>query len=93
MNRVIFRLACCCGLRVSEIAALRVGDVVIRVARPHLRIGPEGAKGKRARLVPIWWDPGTLADLIEWRGEREEQGARPTDPLCAACGRGNSGIR
>ena len=27
MNRVIFRLACCCGLRVSEITALRVGDV------------------------------------------------------------------
>src|SRR5262245_16334681 len=26
MNRVILRLACCCGLRVSEIGALRLAD-------------------------------------------------------------------
>jgi len=27
LNLVIFRLACCCGLRASEIARLRVVDV------------------------------------------------------------------
>jgi integrase len=29
MNRMIFRLACCCGLRVSEIGALRLADVCV----------------------------------------------------------------
>src|ERR1700691_4630549 len=62
MNRVIFRLACCDGLRVSEIAALRISDVYLGSARPHLRIGPEGAKGHRPRIVPLWWDATTLAD-------------------------------
>jgi integrase len=37
-NLVIVRLACCCGLRVSEIAALRLEDIVVGVARPHLRL-------------------------------------------------------
>ena len=38
MNRVILRLACCCGLRDSEIGALRLSDVCVvssrRVGRP-----------------------------------------------------------
>jgi integrase len=54
MNRVIFRLACCCGLRVSEITALRVGDVCLGVCRPHLKIRPDGAKGNKPRIVPVW---------------------------------------
>src|SRR5436190_8992497 len=56
MNRVIFRLACCCGLRVSEIGALRLSDVCLGGGRPHLRVGPDGAKGKRARTVHLWWE-------------------------------------
>lgn len=78
---VILRLACCCGLRVSEIAMLRLADVCVGGGRPHLRVGPEGAKGKRARVVPLWWDAGTLADLAAWKREREQQGARPADPF------------
>ena len=31
MNRTIFRLACCCGLRVSEIAALQLMDVCVGI--------------------------------------------------------------
>ncbi len=31
MNLVLFRLACCCGLRASEIAKLQVADVPNRV--------------------------------------------------------------
>ena len=51
LNLIIFRLACCCGLRVSEIAGLRCDDVVVGVARPHLRIRAEIAKGGRSRIV------------------------------------------
>ena len=79
MNRVIFRLACCCGLRVSEIGALRLADVCVARGRPHLRIGPNGAKGNRPRVVPLWWDAGTLEDVTAWRREREEAGARLGD--------------
>src|SRR3990172_3073545 len=81
MNRAIFRLACCCGLRVSEIAALRLEDVCTGQARPHLRVRPEGAKGKKGRVVPLWWDAGTLADLTAWKEERAGQGARLRDPF------------
>lgn len=79
MNRVIFRLACCCGLRVSEIAALRLSDVLAQNGRPHLRVRPEGAKGGRSRVVPLWWDKGTLADLLAWKAEREGHDARADD--------------
>jgi integrase/recombinase XerD len=80
-NRIIVRLACCCGLRVSEIAALRMDDVTIGVPRPHLRLRRETTKGKRPRTVPLWWDAGTLADLATWRAERLEQGAGEHDPF------------
>jgi integrase len=68
-NLVIVRLACCCRLRVSEIAALRIDDVVVGVARAHLRLRC-GTKGGKSRIVPLWWDGGTLADLIKWKAER-----------------------
>ena len=38
LNLVIFRLATCCGLRATEIARLRVGDVRVELPRPHLKI-------------------------------------------------------
>ena len=81
MNLTIFRLSCCCGLRVSEIAALRLDDVNIGSDRPHLRVRPESAKGSRRRVVPLWWDAATLDDVISWKHEREGQGARPGDPF------------
>ena len=46
-NRVIVRLACCCGLGVSEIAKLAVGNVVVEGARPHLRLQKGNTKGKK----------------------------------------------
>ena len=81
MNRIIFRLACCCGLRVSEIRALRLEDVCVATGRPHLRVRPEGAKGKRARVVPLWWDASTLGEVMAWKQEREGHGPRPGDPF------------
>jgi len=74
LNLVVFRLACCCGLRASEIAGLRLDDVVVAGDRPHLRIRRHVAKGGRRRTVPLWWDSGTLADLAAWRAERGAQG-------------------
>src|ERR1043165_1080500 len=41
-NLIIVRLACCCGLRVSEIGALRLDDGNVDGAPPHGRIWPSG---------------------------------------------------
>ena len=81
MNLTIIRLACCCGLRVSEIAGLQLDDVRVDSGRPHIRVRPEGAKGSRGRIVPLWWDEGTLTDLRDWKRDRERRGARPADPF------------
>jgi len=80
-NLVIVRLACCCGLRVSEIGGLQLDDVIVGVARPHLRLRRETTKGKKARCVPLWWDAGTLADLAVWKAQRLDGGAAGTDPF------------
>jgi integrase len=80
-NRAIFRLASCCGLRVSEIAGLTMGDVVLAGPRPYLKIRAQNAKGGRGRRVPLWWDAGTLDDLRAWHAERGREGARPGDPF------------
>jgi integrase/recombinase XerC len=80
-NLVIVRLACCCGLRVSEIAALQLDDVVIGVNRPHLRLRCGATKGGRSRRVPLWWDSGTLADLAAWKTRRVKDGARGSEPF------------
>jgi integrase len=89
LNLVIFRLAACCGLRASEIAQLQVGDVRVDGARPHLRIRghPQAGtrtKGGRSRIVPLWWDGGTLADIASWKQDRQRGGARPAEPLVAS---------
>ena len=80
-NRIVVRLACCCGLRVSEIAGLQLDDVAVDVQRPHLRLRREITKGRRSRCVPLWWDAGTLDDLAAWKVERLEQGACGRDPF------------
>jgi integrase/recombinase XerD len=80
-NLIVVRLACCCGLRVSEIAGLQLDDAVVEGGRPHLRLRKETTKGKRPRKVPLWWDAGTLADLAAWKAERLGQGASNRDPF------------
>ena len=78
-NLVVFRLAACCGLRASEIAGLTIADVQIDNTRPSIRIRREIGKGHKARKVPLTWDAGTLADLVEWKRFRREQGAADDD--------------
>ena len=84
LNLALFRLACCCGLRASEIAKLQVCDVRTDLARPHIRIRNGAAKGGRSRVVPLWWDSGTLADLSEWKAQRLRLGAEPDEPFLAS---------
>jgi integrase len=82
-NLVIVRLACCCGLRVSEIANLQLDDVVVDVTRPHLRLRRGTTKGGASRRVPLWWDAGTLADLQGWKNKRV--GDRATEHAPFVC--------
>ena len=83
LNLVIFRLACCCGLRASEIAQLHIEDVRTAMPRPHIRIRTGASKGGRPRTVPLWWDAGTLDDLTAWKAERARHAA-DTDPFVAS---------
>jgi integrase/recombinase XerD len=75
MNLILVRLACCCGLRVSEIAGLGTSDVRVEPTRPHICIRRGASKGGRPRMVPLCWDAGTLADLKRWKDERLHLGA------------------
>lgn len=82
MNLIIFRLAACCGLRASEIAGLRLCDVIVGsgITRPHLSLPASITKGGKPRRVPLWWDEGTLNDIRAWLAERlMKHGAQATD--------------
>jgi integrase len=84
LNLALFRLACCCGLRASEIAKLQIGDVRTELARPHIRIRNGAAKGGRSRVVPLWWDSGTLEDIRQWKADRLALGAEYNEPFLAS---------
>jgi integrase/recombinase XerD len=87
MNLAIVRLACCCGLRASEIGGLQLGDVNVGVIRPFLQVRAEYAKLGRPRRVPLWWDAGTLEDLTAWLERRRQQGAKSDHPfICSLQG-------
>jgi integrase len=42
------------------------------------------SKGGRGRIVPLWWDAGTLAELTEWKAQRVAVGAGNEDPFVVA---------
>src|ERR1041385_6076386 len=65
-NSVIFRLATCAGLRVSEVVGLSLANVKTESSRPHIHVPAAIAKRHKARKVPLWWDAATLAALTEW---------------------------
>lgn len=90
LNLVLFRLAACCGLRVSEIAQLAIGDVRLNGPRPHLRIRHNAAKGGRGRMVPLWWDAGTLRDITDWQERRRKAGSTEADRFLVSLRPGRS---
>jgi len=91
----IFRFSCCCGLRVSEISGLNVADLKILSERPHIKVRAVITKGpvRRSRIVPLWWDTGTLYDLRDWGAYRVDHGASPLDPLMCGMSRRKLGQR
>jgi integrase len=92
-NRVLFRLATCCGLRVSEVVGLNLGNLKVGSSRPYIEVPARIAKRKKPRRVPLWWDAGTLADLQAWKAERKVQGAGPNDPFVCSQAKGTRGKR
>ena len=106
---IVFRLACCCGLRVSELCGLRLRDVKVNLERPYIRVGKSIAKGKKtkmvngrkqkvgnkatARQIPLWWDQATLDDLRSWKEFRERQGAGANDYFVCSQRKGAFGKR
>jgi site-specific recombinase XerC len=92
-NRVVFRLATCCGLRVSEIVGLSLANVVTGTQRPHVYVPAAIAKRNKSRKIPLWWDAATLADLNSWKQERTARGAGPGDPFVSSQARSTFGKR
>src|SRR3972149_10776860 len=65
---VVFRLACCCGLRASELCQLTLEDVRPNCQRPVIEVRKEVGKGGRARTVPLWGGGGRLGGFRGWQG-------------------------
>lgn len=94
MNLTIFRLACSCGLRVSEIIGLRISDfkrIEPETDKPFISIRRGIAKGGKARTVPLWWDRESLVDIKAWRKERLNGGAKRGDFLVCALSKAKHG--
>ncbi len=90
-NLIIFRLATCCGLRVSEIVGLKIANIRLGGHRPYIEVPSAIAKRKKARKVPLWWDAATLADVDQWKQERTNQGAGSGSPfVCSQAAGTNS---
>lgn len=80
-NTVIFQLSTCACLRASEIAGLRLDDLILDTDTPHIRLRKGVAKGGKPRKVPLAWVTGLTEALRAWRDCRLGMGAGPTDPL------------
>lgn len=90
-NLIIFRLATCCGLRVSEIVGLKLANVKLSGKRPYIYIPAAIAKRSKGRKVALWWDSATLADFDAWKKERSGQDAASGDPFVCSLSKGTWG--
>lgn len=73
LTLLVWNLSCCCGLRASEIAGVRIGDVLLLTRgryRPNLyipaHVAKRGGGTESARRVPLTWVPWLLDDLRAW---------------------------
>ena len=82
LNLVIFRLATCCGLRVSELTQITLNNVRLESEQPKIVVPKHVGKGKKARKVPVI-DRDTLDCLRDWKKFRASQGAQAHD--CLVC--------
>ena len=89
MNLVLFRLACCAGLRVSELCQLTLADV----REDHLRLG--GSEPRRARSLGSCHSSTPERRPMSSRGvtSRRASGAEPTDLLLCSLSKGSIGKR
>lgn len=89
LRLLVWNLACCCGLRASEIAGVRAEDVLLLPRgryKPNLYIAASVAKRgggvERARRVPLTWVPWLIQDLRDWLEARARvPDIRAQDPL------------
>ena len=79
--RTVFRLATGCGLRESEIAQLRISDIVLHCQKPVINVRDEIAKKHHGGEIPLWYDGGTLEDIAAHYDMRLGQGARLDAPF------------
>jgi integrase len=93
LNLILFRLAACCGLRVSEISGLKLADVKLEESRPYIKIQRGASKGGKSRIVPLWWDAGTLKDITDWKADRVSAGAGEGDWFLVSPRSGRETIR
>ena len=83
-NLAVFRLATCCGLRVSEISQLELRDLKLTSQRPHIHVRKGVGKGGNARKGPLWWDAGTLAFLQQFMARRvQEEASGSSAVICS----------
>ena len=67
-----------------EIKLSQLHDIRIGIERPYLYLPSTITKGKKTRLVPLWWDTGTLKDISIWKAERKHQRAHKDDYFVCA---------
>lgn len=85
LNRCLFRLSACCGLRRKEICGLKMRSIRLGGQFPHIFVDKKITKGviekRKTRKVPLWWDAGTLAEITAWYNKRIDDGATADDPF------------
>jgi integrase len=67
---LMYRTLVLTGLRLGELAAIRIGDVVLDDARPHIGLDAKHEKARRGATIPLRAD--LAADLREWIGTRRD---------------------
>ncbi len=86
-DAVLLATACNTGARVSELAGLRVRDVLLdRQAAVHLH-----GKGRKQRVIPLW--KNTAAELRGWLNQLSPAPEAPVFPNRAGAPLTRSGIR